>query len=136
MMDIFTIKQKPNKENLKFFGLGLGILLLVMFGGIYPFIFKKGLMFWPISVALVFIILAYLFPYVFKPIFIMLSVVGNILGPINQFLLLTSIFYIIVFPINFILWVFRYDPMKRAFDRKLKTYRIINNRKINIEEPF
>jgi hypothetical protein len=135
-MNIFTLNHEPNKENLKKFGLVLGTILVVIFGGIYPFIFKKEIIFWPIGIGSILIALAYLFPYVFKPIFIIFSITGNILGPINQFLLLTSIFYIIVFPINFILWIFRYDPMKRALDKRLKTYRIVNHRKINVEEPF
>ncbi len=135
-MNISIKSHVLNKENLKKFGRGLGVILLIVFGIINPFIFKKEPIFWIIGIGGIFIILAYLYPYAFKPLFILFSEIARIIGPINQCLLLSIIFYFILFPIHLMLWIFRYDPMHRHFNKKLNSYRIVNTREINIEEPF
>lgn len=135
-MSIFTKSRTFNKEDLRKFGCGLGAIVLVVCGIINPFIFKKEPNFWIIGMTSLFSILVYLFPYKFKHLFILIFKVTSIVGVINQYLLLSSIFYFILCPIHLILWIFRYDSMQRRFNEKLKSYRVINKRRINIEEPF
>lgn len=135
-MVISILKYDLNKKTLRKFGLALGGIFLVLFGGILPFIFKIKPSLWLIGTGIMFIILALILPYIFKPIFIILNVIGAILGTLNQLLLLIIIFFFIMCPISFILWIFKYDSMKRSFNKKLKTYRVINKHTDDMTEPF
>lgn len=135
-MSIFTVKQEINKDNLQKFGYVLSSLLLLFFILFYPLILKKGPYLFPIIVSITFFILSFIYPYFFKPIYVIFAIIGNVLGSVNQFILLILIFYIIITPVNFFLWILRFDPLKRNFNKKLKTYRVIDDHIINMEDPF
>jgi len=79
-MKIFTVNYDLNKKVLRKFGFTLGIILLGLFAVVLPFIFKIEPSPWLINTSIIFTILAFIFPYMFKPIFIILDIISNMLG--------------------------------------------------------
>jgi hypothetical protein len=52
---------------------------------------------------------------------------GELLGWINSKVILGALYYIMLTPIRLLMSIMGYDPMNRAFNQKIATYRV--NRK-------
>ncbi|MEN8907585.1 MAG: SxtJ family membrane protein [Clostridiales bacterium] len=111
-----------NNSDLRKFGIILGILIILFFGFIIPFLRNYSLPKWPFITSIIIIILSIFIPKTITPIYIFWMKLGHILGKINTTILLTIIFYIIITPMGFFMKVFGYDPLKIKFFNE-KTYR-------------
>jgi len=75
---------------------GLALILILNITGVvfhYPIVFQ---------IQIVLLVLVMIFPMVFKPIAYVWFGLSNILGSISSFILLSAIFFLIVFPIGII----------------------------------
>ncbi len=113
-------KLNLDKNNLKKFGVTMGIALLVI---TFLFFLKRKHIIWPIPItSALFFILASFQPILLKPIYIFWMRLAFVLGWINTRLILFIIYYLIFTPIGLALRIFKIDLLDRKIDRNKKSY--------------
>ena len=130
-----------NNLELRKFGFIMGGMFALMFGLVIPWIADKTAQTWPIwpfIVTAVLWALAIFAPQALKPVSDIWTKVGNVLGWVNSRIILSIMFFLLIFPIGLMLKLFGKDSMNRKFDSKLKTYRRVTKQrnKENLEKPF
>jgi len=142
-------KKSVTGEELRQFGCIMAIGIILVFGIVFPWFGDRPSplrslqcpLEWPrdwlLFVSAGFFIVAVILPILLKPVYWMWMKIGAVLGWINTRIILSIIYYILIFPAGTIMRLFN-DPMMRRFDAKAETYRVPSN-KINInqlEKPF
>jgi len=115
---------KPSQKELRDFGLVVGAACASLFGIILPIAKHRAWPLWPWLAAGALIIPALIFPAILRGPYFLWTKLGLALGWINQRIVLTIIFYIIVMPIGLIMRAFGRDPMARRFARQHESYRV------------
>ena len=127
-----------NTVVLRKFALSSGIILVLLFGVLLPWIFDSTFPLWPWYLAGILIGTAVIAPRILKPVYIGWMKFGMLAGWINSRIILTILFYLVVFPIGLILKILGKDAMHRKIDPKLKSYRIPSDSQpqSQLENPF
>ena len=102
-----------NKNELRNFGLFVGILFPLLVGFFLPYIFGHQFKIWTLLVGLPLIIGGLISPKNLKPFYSLWIQIGNLLGFINSKIILTAIFILIVQPIALLMKMVGYDPLRR-----------------------
>jgi len=109
-----------NKQNLKKFGITMGIVLLLI--AIFMLIRHKQNAL-PLSIiAAIFLAAAIIAPVLLKPVYIAWMRFAAILGWVNTRLLLVSIFYLIFTPLGLVMRLFGADLLDRRIAKQKTTY--------------
>jgi hypothetical protein len=126
------------RKELRDFGLVAGSLVAIVFGILFPRLHHHGVFVWPLIVGATLISVALIVPRALKPLFTVWTRVGLMLGLINSRVILTVLFFLVVFPMGAIMRRFRADPMARNLDRSLKSYRVTSRRapREGMNRPF
>ena len=130
---------KVNKKELRDFGLITGIIFVVLFGLILPWLKNHSIPSWPWILATVLWVLALLTPMTLKPVYRVWMKIGEILGGINTRIILGIVFYLLVTPMGLIMrFLGKKDPMERKLDHKQITYRIpsLEKNRLSMEKPY
>ena len=129
---------KLNKKQLRDFGLLTGVILVILFGLLLPWIRGHALPQWPWIIALILSLLAVLTPTTLRPVYQVWMRIGLVLGWINTRIILGLIFYLLIMPMNLIMRLVNRDTMERKFDPSLSTYRIPSKLKTkeSMEKPY
>lgn len=124
-------------SELRKFGLVTGLLLIVFFDGLIPWIWGIALPLWPLIVAAVLGLLALVFPKGLAPIYRVWMAFANVLGWINTRIILSLIFFLVFLPVGLVVRALS-DPMRRKLDGSVDSYRIPSNapKPENMERPF
>lgn len=127
-----------DEKGLRNFGLKTGLIFIVLFGLFLPIVFKRPLPSWPWAIAFFLVFPALFFPVMLKPIYIIWMKIGLALGWINTRIILSIIFYMVIFPIGLLMRMAVSDKMSRKFDRDIGSYRKISNpiSRNKMEVPF
>ena len=135
---MMTDKVSATTKELREFGLLFGVILVLLFGLLLPWIFAKPFPLWPWWVLAVTATLAVLYPSGLKPFYKLWMLFGGIMGWINTRLILGIVFYLIFVPFGLVMKLFGKDPLSRKLDSKMTTYRVTNksHNKENMENPF
>jgi hypothetical protein len=133
-----ALKHTTDKTRLRQFGLIMGAMLVLFFGLLIPWIWDLGLQGWPWAAATVFVGLGLAAPGALGPIYSVWMKIGDVVGWINQRLILGVLFFGIFLPMGLVMRSFRPDPMSRRLDRNAQSYRVRSRQpKIeNLERPF
>jgi len=125
-------------QELRKFGFVTGAILVVLFSLVFPWLFDKGLQLWPLYIATPLWFLALVLPAWLEPVYSGWMKTGSVLGWINSRIILGIVFYLLIFPIGILLSIFGKDPMKRHFEPKTNSYRVVKGKrqKIHVERPF
>jgi Saxitoxin biosynthesis operon protein SxtJ len=113
-----------SRKELREFGLIVGGLLAAIFGLALPLLKHHAIPLWPWIVGLVLAVPALLFPPALRGPHFLWMKLGLVLGWINQRIILTIIFYIIVLPTGLIMRAMGRDPMARGFEPERESYRV------------
>ena len=129
------------KSDLRKFGFIMGGMFALIFGLVFPWIgdkTKDTWPLWPFIVMAVFWAVAIIAPQILRPVNDIWIKVGNVLGFINSRIILSVMFFVMIFPIGMLLKVFGKDSMKRKLDKNTNTYRKISKvrKKEHLEKPF
>jgi len=119
-----TTSQLLESYQLRQFGLVMGGIICVLFGIIPMVLLDSPFQVWPWVLGLVFILLALVFPGSLKWIHWFWMRVGNVLGYINSRIILSLVFYLMIFPVGVLLRLFGKDPMRRGFEPESESYRL------------
>lgn len=127
-----------DKKGLREFGLILGGLLVGLFGVLLPLLHKGSLQWWPLVIAVPLWFLAIFAPSLLNPVYKFWMKVGLFLGSIMTPIWMGLVFYLVVLPMGIIMRAVGHDPMARALDGNLPTYRVPSNvrTKESMERPF
>lgn len=121
-----TPASEMTPAELRKFGLVTGALIILLVGGLLPWIWDKNILEWqkvtgPIGGVLILwsLLHAGSLVYVYKP----WMAIAEKIGWFNTRVILLLLFYVVIFPIGFVMRLFGHDPMARKFDTALGSYR-------------
>jgi len=123
---------------LREFGLLSGIILVLLFGLLLPWLMNFRFPVWPWIVATILLVFSILCPLVLRPIYALWMAFGAVMGWINTRLILGFVFYLVVAPIGLIMRLFGKDPLQRKFISTSASYRKLSKQhdSRHMEKPF
>ena len=132
-------KSKFNdKKEWRKFGIGVAAILAVI--ATIQLIIGKDLYIYFYSVAIFFLVFGLILPIIIKPVYILFSYLGFVLGWFMTRVILSILFYIIFTPIGLILRLFGKNFLDLKIDKKAETYwldkKIETINKIHFERQF
>ncbi len=119
-----TKSTQPTRKVLREFGLIFGTGILIIFGMARPWLSSETFPVWPWIVFGVFAVLGLFLPQALSPVFKGWMKFGTVMGAINSRIILSIMFYAVVWPMGAIMQIAGRDPMMRTIDPTLTTYRI------------
>lgn len=130
--------EKLDAAECRKFGLTTGLIVVILFGFLIPWLFNLNYPWWPLIIAGVLAAMALVVPVALQPIYIVWMKFGNVMSWINTRIILGILFYGMFLPIGIVMRLFGKDPMHRKLDKKLSSYRVIsqNESKDNVERPY
>lgn len=133
------VAENTSTEELRKFGLVVGLALAAVFGAMLPWIFDRPYPLWPLVAGGVLIALALLAPRALAWPHRGWMIVGHGLGWFNSRVILSALFFVLVMPIGLVMRVLGRSTMLRARDANADTYRITSTRAADrkaMEKPF
>lgn len=132
------ILTRHDHRELRHFGLGLGVLLVLLFWGLLPWIWDHERPTWPLVAGAVVAAAALAWPVAIYPVYRVLLPVARVIGFVNTWVLLGVVFFGILTPVG---WVLRRTGRLQyvaGFDPDAASYRIevAPEHVVRLEEPF
>ena len=122
------MEKKISTKKLREFGLTLSLFFPLIIGFLIPFLYRHNLKEWTLWVSLFFLSFSLLRPqFLYLPYLLWIKL-GHILGFVNSKIIFGIIFYFVVTPIGILTRIFNYDPLKIKLNKKIDTYKILNNK--------
>ena len=127
-----------DRRGLRKFGLTTGAIVAALFGALFPWIFERAIPLWPWIVFGVLGIWALAAPSTMRGIYRAWMRFGLLLNRVTTPIVIGVLFVAIIVPIALIMRVMKSDPMHRALDRTVVTYRVPSAKppRDNLERPF
>lgn len=125
-----------SRTDLRKFGIGLAVLLPLLFYGLLPWLFGLERLAWPWIAGGGILAVAVVFPLGLKPVYRLLMWIAVPLGRINSVLLLGMVYFLMVVPMGCIMRLIGKDPIPKKFDPLVKTYRRESSESTSLEVPF
>lgn len=119
-------KPMTHKE-LRQFGLVTGALIILLIGGLIPWIWDKNILEWqkitgPIGGTLM--VWALVHPASLIGVYKPWMFIAEKIGWINTRLILLLMFYVIIAPTGLLMRLFGHDPMAKHFSTQMRSYRV------------
>jgi hypothetical protein len=132
-----TLAPQDRKE-LREFGLGLALLIMLIFWGLLPWLGDRPRPTWPLAASALLGMAALAWPVAIYPVYRLLLPVARVLGVINTWLLLGAVFFGMLLPIGWVLRLLGRLQYETRCDPGADTYRIDvdPHREVRLEEPF
>jgi hypothetical protein len=129
---------RPSRRELREFGLVTGSLFAGLFGAVLPLVKHHRPPIWPWVACAVLVIPALAWPPALRPLHFAWQWLGRLLGWINQRIILTLLFYVVVVPTGLVMRLLGRDPMRRRIDPGAQTYRVPSRKQPEraMEKPF
>lgn len=127
-----------DRRELRHYGLGLALLVVLLFGLLVPWLWDHPRPAWPLAAGGLLALLALAWPPAIYPVYRLLLPVARVLGTVNTWLLLGVVFFGILLPVG---WALRRTgrlQYETRFDPDAASYRIEvpPDRPVRLEEPF
>jgi len=125
------------KQQLRHFGLTLGLLLPLMFSLIWPWLHQTASPTWPVLLGSLFVAMGLIAPKRLQQPYRLWMLLGHGLGWINSHLILGLIYLVVLQPIAITMRLLGHDPLRRSFKPALDSYReSCTDKTVNLERPF
>ena len=120
-MSLARIDHNPSRRQLNLFGL----IWLVFFGVVGKFALDgsgpaPAAIVWGLAVAIP--VAGWLLPGFMRIVFLGMSYAAFPIGLVVSYLILLTVYYLVLTPTGLLMRLFGYDPMQRRFDRDAETY--------------
>lgn len=134
MQDLTSSDTRPLRE----FGLGLGLLLVLVFWLLLPWLGERPRPVWPLVAGGSVAALALAWPPAVLPVYRALRPVAKVIGTVNTWVLLGAVFFGILLPLGWVLRSLGRLQYRTGFDPGATTYRVDLQRErvTRLEEPF
>ena len=132
------ILTRHDRRELRHFGLGLALLVVLIFWGLLPWLGDRPRPAWPLATGGIVGVLALAWPAAIYPIYRLLLPVARVLGVVNTWLLLGAVFFGILLPVGWVLRRIGRLQYQDRFDPDAASYRIEvpQDHPVRLEEPF
>jgi len=132
-----TIPELDSK-GLREFGLTTGAIVIVLFGGLLPWLFDFAYPVWPWVIGGILGLWAVVAPATLNPVYHLWMRLGLLLSRITTPLVLGLVFFLILFPSGLLMRLLGKDPMARGVDDQVRSYRVASRDapKDHMEKPF
>lgn len=130
------MERSADRSELRKFGIGLAVLISVLFGLLLPWLFDFSWPWWPWVAGAVVLFISFLAPGALLPVQRGLLKVAEPLGRINSVILLSMVYFLLVCPMGFIMKLVGKDPIPKAFEPDAETYRKKSDPTTSLEVPF
>ena len=129
---------RHDRRELRFFALGLAFLLVVMFWWLVPWLRGTLAPLWPLVVAWLLVVAAWMHPPALLPIYRAFLPVARVLGWLNTWLLLGTVFFAILTPVGWVLRRLGRLQYVSGFDASAGSYRVPvpPEHELRLEDPF
>jgi hypothetical protein len=127
-----------NGKELREFGLGLALLITLVFWGLLPWLSDRPRPAWPLAAGALLGTAALAWPVAIYPVYRVLLPVARVVGVVNTWLLLGAVFFGMLLPIGWVLRLLGRLQYETRQDPGAATYRIEvdPHREVRLEEPF
>ncbi len=127
-----------NAQQLRKFGLTTGVIVIVLFGLLLPWVFNQSYLYWPWILASILWFFALISPTTLRPVYSGWMKIGHVLGWINTRIILGLMYYTVFFAVGLIFKLLGRDPMLRKIDKEVVSYRVLSRprTKDHVERPF
>jgi hypothetical protein len=127
-----------DRRDLRQYGLGLALLVVLVFWGLLPWLGDRPRPAWPLVVAGVLAALALAWPRAVYPVYRALLPIARLLGLVNTWMLLGAVFFGILLPVGWLLRRMGRLQYLTGFDPGAASYRVEVDpeRPVRLEEPF
>ncbi len=129
-----------NTLELRKYGFFMAALFAAIFGLLGPFLRSAPIPYWPWAIASAFALAATLVPKALRPVHAAWMQLGHVLGAVNSRVILTVVYFVVVFPYGVLLRIFGHDPLGRRRDVKATSYRKVvaqpASLKSSLERPY
>ena len=127
-----------DRKDLRHYGLGLALLVVIVFWGLLPWLGDRPRPVWPLGVGGALAALALAWPLAVYPVYRALLPVARVLGVVNTWLLLGAVFFGILLPVGWVLRRIGRLQYRVGFDPEAASYRVDvePDRAVRLEEPF
>ena len=130
-MDNKKIKISSNKS----FAIVFAVVFIII--GIYPLLNNEDLRYWSIIVSLILIILGYKNSLILTPLNFIWFKFGLLLGRVIAPIVMGLIYFVVVYPTNLLLKVFKKNQMGIKYNKSINTYWVnTNNNSNNMKDQF
>lgn len=128
---------KPNRRELRHFGLVLGAMFAAVFG-LLPLVRRHHSPLWPWIAATVLWAIALGGPGALAYVHRGWTRLGVALGWVNTRVILSALYALTIVPLGLVMRLFRRDPMSRHFDPSAVSYRVASTERPrnHMERPF
>ncbi len=126
-------------RELKSFAFTMSWAIPCLFTLFLPWIFDKGINWWPLVITTILMTLYFAYPKGISPIYRGWMVIASVLGWINTRVILALVFYLIIFPIVILLRIFgklQYRNSENPNEQSFWKLREIDLKKEDLERPF
>ena len=126
-----------SNQELRKFGLVTGAMLILFFDLLIPWIWGIAMPMWPLIAAAILAAMAIILPASLGPVYNVWMRFAEALGWVNTRIILSVIFFLLLFPLGMIMRIFN-DPMRRKLDDSADSYRVPSNppKPENMERPY
>lgn len=128
----------PDRRQLRNFGLTTGVIVVLLFGLLLPWLLSHAWPLWPWILAGVLGGLGLIAPMLLAPVYTVWMKFGHVMGAINTRIILGLFFYLVMAPIGLAMRLFRWDPMRRRAAASATSHRVPSHAKTkqHMEKPF
>ena len=127
-----------DRKDLRHYGLGLALLVVLVFWGLLPWLGDRPRPVWPLGVGGALAALALAWPLAVYPVYRALLPVARVLGVVNTWLLLGAVFFGILLPVGWVLRRIGRLQYRVGFNTEAASFRVevVPDRAVRLEEPF
>ena len=133
------MKKTLTQKELRHFGFTLAGAVALVFGLILPWLFDNDYPLWPWYTAGAILLPAMLVPRALAPVYAVWRPLALALGYVNTRIILSAIFFLIIWPFGLVLRVVGKLQYQRAPDRSADSYRVVISKRSepdHYERPF
>jgi hypothetical protein len=129
---------RHDRRALRFFALGLALVIVVVFWWLVPWLRDRPAPLWPLIVAWALVMTAWVHPPAVLPIHRAFLPVARVVGWLNTWLLLGTVFFAILLPVGWLLRRLGRLQYVTGFDASAQSYRVRvpPEQPLRLEDPF
>jgi hypothetical protein len=129
---------RNDRRELRFFALGIALVLVVAFWWLVPWLRDRPEPLWPLIVAWFLVVIAWAHPPAILPLHRAFLPIARVLAWLNTWLLLGTVFFAILLPVGWVLRRLGKLQYVTGFDARATTYRVTvpPEHEMRLEEPF
>ena len=125
------------RQQLRHFGLTLGLFLPLVFSLIWPWLHRTASPTWPIVLGSLFIAMGLIAPKQLQQPYKLWMLLGHGLGWVNSHLILGLIYLVVLQPIAITMRLLGHDPLRQELRPDLESYREnCEDKTVNLNRPF